>query len=39
LTGGFSLLFLAAAFCAGLGALLLSFWVSEPRQHNEVYSA
>ncbi len=37
LTGGFSLLFLAAAFCAGLGALLLLFWVREPRQHNEIY--
>jgi MFS family permease len=32
LTGGFSLLFLAAALCAGLGALLLLFWVHEPRR-------
>jgi MFS family permease len=29
---GYSTLFLAAAICAGLGALLLSLWVREPRR-------
>ena len=32
LTDGYSTLFLTAAICAALGALLLFFWVQEPRQ-------
>ncbi len=32
LTGGYHNLFLVAAACAGLGALLLILWVREPRR-------